>query len=70
MGRRGKSAAAYSVITQPNLLRSIATLVCLAHVALRARWQKGKAAPQASLQTPPLPLDHSSFHCFIHGRES
>jgi hypothetical protein len=36
MGRRGESAAAYSVISQPNLLRSIATLVCLAHVALRA----------------------------------
>jgi hypothetical protein len=66
MGSRGKSTAANSVTSQPNLLRRIATLLCPAHVALRARWQKGKetglnqpgvtplaALPlTASLQTP------------------
>ena len=66
MGSRGESTAANSVTSQPNLLRRIATLLCPAHVALRARWQKGKetglnqpgvtplaALPlTASLQTP------------------
>ena len=68
MGSRGESTAANSVTSQPNLLRRIATLLCPAHVALRARWQKGKetglnqpgvtplaALPlTASLQTPSL----------------
>ena len=54
MGCRGKSAAANSVTMQPKLLRRIATLVCPAHVALRARWQKGKEG-RGSLSGGPGP---------------
>ena len=67
MGSPGKSTAANSVTSQPNLLRRIATLLCPAHVALRARWQKGKETGLNQPGVTPLaalPLTaHSRRRC-------